>query len=141
MKGYVTALVLAVLWMSPAWTDESSAEFWIGKHRDEIVEKWGAPAKTKNRKKGGKILIYELPVFVGEFRPADPGSTGVSTSRDDFSWGEAPTTSKGETMVEAEGAPPEPAYKKVKFKFYIDGAGKVEKVAFPEHTTTGTGSP
>lgn len=132
MRRWVTWIVLLALAPAAglAGGDESpkaETDPWIGKSRAEIIEKWGKPGKTKT-KKGLETLIYEVEVFEGEFYYTKDGSyaTEISagTKNDDGK--------RRQVEVEHEGITQAPAYKKLKFKFYLDESGHVTKTDFPD---------
>lgn len=130
MRRWMTGIaVLALAASTVALGDEppeAGTDPWVGKTRAEIIEKWGEPAKTKT-KKGLETLIYDVDVFVGEFYHAEDG--GYST---DISIGKKDDDGKREIEVENEGVTQVPAYKKMKFKFYLDEGGRVTKTDFPD---------
>lgn len=122
------ALVALTVPLCPAGEAEpakSETDPWIGKSRDEVVEKWGKPAKTKS-KGDGEILIYEIDVFMGEFYNTEEDySTDISLSKK----GE---DGKRKMEVDTEGVTQAPIYKKMKFKFFLDATDCVTKTDFPE---------
>lgn len=131
MRGLLHLLIVAVLAVpglaeEPPGAKESGQPSWIGKHRDEVVAKWGPPAKTKARRGGGEVLIYELMAYE---RDAYAGSGGEYEAEASFTKDDE---GKYKPDVVAEGPPPQPVYKKMKFKFVLDGDGRVIEIDFPK---------
>lgn len=124
MKTLLPAIALAAAaTVGIAVAGETPGAAWVGKSRDEVVEKWGAPAKVKKRR-DGEVLIFEREMLTGFAY----GQTGASRSF------EVDKDDEGKRRLKDSNPPgdPEPVYKKVKFKFFLDRDGRVVRFEPPE---------
>jgi hypothetical protein len=102
----------------------SKPESWLGKERTELIGTWGEPSKTK-RNRDGVLLVFERRIMVG--LSYDGSATNMSYRREKDDDGKARMVQDGQY-----GTPTEAVFKKARFKFWLDDAGRVVKVKFPE---------
>jgi hypothetical protein len=116
-------IILAAVAVVPAPASEKNeaasavADFWVGKHRDEVVEILGPPEKSKKTLKG-EVLTYLGPV---KWMASGTGTYGHPSEAVDS---EGNLVSPGDGGV--GGGPASPVTSKM--KLYLDKDGKVYKV-------------
>lgn len=101
----------------------SDPDSWLGADRAALLEKWGAPTKFK-ASSGGELVVFERSFLVGLAYDASSRTIEYTKEKD--------TDGKSHLVKEsAPTAPTDALYKKAKFKFWLDGSGRVVKVKFP----------
>jgi len=124
MKTLLPAIALvAAATLALAAAGETAGSAWIGKSRDEVVEKWGAPAKVK-KQRDGEVLFFEREMLTGFAYGQTEASRSFEVDKDD----------EGKRRLKDSNPPgdPEPVYKKVKFRFFLDREGRVVRFEAPK---------
>lgn len=65
-RAILAALVLATAVVGCASTINENMQSWVGHHQSELIQAWGPPTRTASDGKGGRVLIYEHWVDLGQ---------------------------------------------------------------------------
>lgn len=74
IKNFICAVAI-ILGVTGCVSTSKTLQSWVGHHESDLIASWGPPQSTASDGKGGKILIYQSYVNLGQ-TPGQVTSTG-----------------------------------------------------------------